>query len=396
MASQGAEGESFNVLRRGLHLEGSHEQIANEYNRQLAGVKKSIGAATLKVANKVFVQQNYSIKKAFYDVAVNKYDSEVESVNFGNGPIAAKTINAWVEDKTNNKIKDLVNADSFSSDSRLVLVNAIYFKGPWEKKFDPELTADDDFWTSKTQSKKIPYMNKKDDFLYGVFPEYNISALALKYNNSDFSFLILLPNERDGLPQLEAQLDKINLSELSEKMYKQEVNVKIPKMKIESSFKLKEVLSEVCMHDELRDCSSLWQLNNIFVVGLQLGMDNIFNDGANFSGLLDSDEKLKVSDVVHKAFIEVNEEGAEAAAATGKFYSHAISCFLFCCYQTQFVFLFVWTKMLFLLTFSVYFWIFPTNALSPQSLTLLCMFFAHLIYYVRKLTFLPQINVQKP
>lgn len=245
LATQGADGESFNVLRNGLHLTGSREEIADEYGRQLAGVTKSIGAATLSVANKVFVQENYSIKKSFRDVAVNKYGSEVESVNFSQNEQAAATINKWVEDKTHDKIKNLISADSLSSDSRLILVNAIYFKGPWEKKFDPQLTADDDFWVSKEVSKKIQFMNKKDDFLYGVFPEYNCTALLLKYNNSEFSFLILLPNERDGLPQLEAKLDTINLNELSQKLYKQEVNVKIPKMKIESSFNLKEVLSEV-------------------------------------------------------------------------------------------------------------------------------------------------------
>jgi len=135
-------------------------------------------------------------------------------------------------------------------------------------------------------------MNQKNDFLYGVFPEYDATALALKYNNSDISFLVILPNKKDGLAALESKLQDIDLNVLTSKLYKQEVNVKLPKFKIESSFKLKDILTE-----------------------LKLG--NIFGNGADFSGLLESGEELKVSEVVHKAFIEVNEEGAEAAAATG-------------------------------------------------------------------------------
>lgn len=245
LVSQGASGKTFDVLRNGLHLTGTKENIAEEYARIQNTVTKSIGSSTLDIANKVFVQQGHSIKEPFQYVAVNKYRSEVQSVNFSENEKAAKTINTWVEEKTHDKIKNLISSDSLDSDSRLVLVNAIYFKGTWAQKFDPELTAKDDFWVSETESKKVEFMNQKNDFLYGVFPEYDASALLLKYNNSEISFLVILPNKRNGLPELESKLQDIDLSQLTSKLYKQEVNVKLPKFKIESSFKLKEVLSEV-------------------------------------------------------------------------------------------------------------------------------------------------------
>lgn len=247
MASQGAEGETFNKLKEVARWSGTHQDIANQYSRQLQGVQKGKGLAQFSVANKVYLQETFKINPAFKSVAVEKYDSEVESVNFAENTLSANKINKWVEDKTNNKIHDLISSNSLDADTRMVLVNAIHFKGPWEKKFDPELTKDDDFWVSKETSKKIPFMNKKDDFLYGQFPEKNLTALSLRYNNSDFSFLILLPNERDGLPALEAQLEKIDLNEISSQLSSQEVNVKLPKFKIETKVQLKDTLIEVCL-----------------------------------------------------------------------------------------------------------------------------------------------------
>lgn len=245
LASQGAGGRTFEILRDGLHLTGTKESIADNYARTQTTVAKSIGSSTLDIANKVFVQQGHSIKKSFENVAVNHYHSEVESVNFSENVKAAKTINTWVEEKTHDKIKDLISSDSLDGDSRLVLVNAIYFKGAWAQKFNPDLTAKDDFWISETESKKVEFMNQKADFLYGVFPDYDASALLLKYNNSDISFLVILPNKRNGLPELESKLKDIDLNDLTSKLYKQEVNVKLPKFKIESSFQLKDILTEV-------------------------------------------------------------------------------------------------------------------------------------------------------
>lgn len=248
LAAQGARDKTWEALKQSVHWTGTQEEIANEYSRQFSGLQKSKGPATkFDVANKVYVQENFKIAAPFKDVAVNKYASDVESVNFAENVLAANTINKWVEAQTNEKIKDLIKSDSVNGDTRMVLVNAVYFKGPWEKKFDPKLTEDDDFYVTKDVSKKIPFMNKKDDFYYGAFPDLGFTALSLRYNNSEFSFLILLPNERDGLAALEAQLDKIDLNDISSQLSSQEVNVHIPKFKIESAFGLKDTLSQVCL-----------------------------------------------------------------------------------------------------------------------------------------------------
>lgn len=245
LVAQGAGGTTFKALKQGLHLTGTKGEIADNFQRENLASTRSVGDAVLKVANKIFVAEGKTLRSDLKRVAVEKYASEIDSVDFSQNVKAANTINSWVESKTNNKIKDLIKAESLDADSRLVLVNAIYFKGPWEKKFDTKNTAADEFWVTPTNSKTVEYMNQKNDFHYGYFSEYNCSALSLKYNNSDVSFLIILPNERDGLPALERQLKDIDLQALSNKLYKQEVTVKLPKFKIESEFDLKDTLTEV-------------------------------------------------------------------------------------------------------------------------------------------------------
>jgi len=292
LASQGAEGNTYEEIKKGLHLTGDKQTIANNFKSSFETLTKGIGNSTLSIANKVFVQEGRSIKKSFNDVAVQSFKSEGETVNFAQSAEATDTINNWVEGKTNNKIKNLLSPSDVNSGTRAVLVNAIYFKGNWEHKFHKDATRKEPFWVTPTESVEVDFMHNKQDYFYGALPDLDATALELKYNGSDVSFLIILPNKRDGLPALEASLQNVDLSEVTKQLYKTEVEIAIPKFKVEFKLDLVETLKK-------------------------LGFKQLFTDSADFSSLLDSPEPLKVGKVIHQAFIDVNEEGAEAAAATG-------------------------------------------------------------------------------
>lgn len=196
-------------------------------------------------ANKVYVMNNFSIKKSFQDVATKSFNSEAQSIDFSDNVNAAKTINGWVEDNTNNKIHNLIGEDTLDADTRMVLVNAIYFKGTWTYEFDKTKTFKGPFYVNDQDTVNVDFMKIKKHFSYGQFPELDASAIELPYKDSDVSMFIILPNTKTGLPALEAKLHEINIQELSKKMFKQEVNVELPKFKIEFDIELNEPLQKV-------------------------------------------------------------------------------------------------------------------------------------------------------
>lgn len=246
MASQGSKGATFDEIKKGLHLTGDQNAIAEQFSTSQTELTKNVGKAMLRVANKVYVKDGYTLKPEFKEIAVTKFNSEAESVNFVDAVPTAAKINSWVEDKTNSKIKDLIKADSLDADTRLVLVNAIYFKGNWAHQFKKDRTKKEPFWTSEDKSVDVDMMHLKEDFKYGVFDNLDCTALEMPYNDSNISFLVILPNKRSGLKDLEAKLKDVNLADLSNEMYKTEVEVSFPRFRSEYAVEMKEPLQEVC------------------------------------------------------------------------------------------------------------------------------------------------------
>ncbi|XP_058981857.1 antichymotrypsin-2-like isoform X3 [Musca domestica] len=289
MARMGAAGDTAIEMDKGMGLTVQNEEsLANNYHNILTQYENS---NILKIANKIYVMKNYEVKEKFNELLTKKFFSTVDSIDFGQNVQAAKTINTWVESKTNNLIKDLVSPNVLNDDTRLVLVNAIHFKGEWAHPFPEYATKEKDFYLDETNSVKVPMMHISERFRYGEFPELDAKALEMPYKNSDLSMLIILPNSRTGLVDLEEKLKSVSLHDLTSKMSSYKVNVDMPKFKAEFEMELSDVLKS-------------------------LGMARMFSAAADFSNMLKSPEGLQVSKVIHKAFIEVNEKGTEAAAAT--------------------------------------------------------------------------------
>lgn len=213
----------------------------------------------------------------------------------GNSRGAAAIINKWVAEKTDNKVTDIVPADAVNALTRLVIVNAIYFKGNWLKKFDADSTKDEDFYLSANRSVKVKMMHmSKAKFYYGTNSELNCQAIELPYTGESLSMFILLPDQAEtSLSEFEKKLTDDDLVNVMEKfrMRSTEVNLWLPRFSLDEKLGLAEMLAG-------------------------MGMPDLFAEGvADLSGV-DGSKELYVSKVLHRAVLEVNEEGTEAAAAT--------------------------------------------------------------------------------
>nr|XP_037843910.1 serpin B3 isoform X2 [Chlorocebus sabaeus] len=246
--------------------------VHHQFQKLLTELNKSTDAYELKIANKLFGEKTFQFLQEYLDAIKKFYQTSVESVDFAKAPEESrKMINSWVESQTNEKIKNLLPHGSIGNNTTLVLVNAIYFKGQWQNKFNKENTKEEKFWPNKDVQAKV---------------------LEIPYKGKDLSMIVLLPNEINGLQKLEEKLTAEKLLEWTslQKMREAHVDLHLPQFKVEESYDLKDTLRN-------------------------MGMVDIFSGDADLSGMTES-RGLTVSKVLHKAFVEVTEEGAEAAAAT--------------------------------------------------------------------------------
>jgi serpin B len=290
MAYAGARGDNASEMAKTLHFTLPPEQLHPAMGALLRELNAHQDNYQLSVANALWAQQGYTFLDEFLKLLKSDYDAGLNQVDFkGSSETVRSTINRWVEQKTQDKIKDLLQPGSLKSDTRLVLTNAIYFKGNWETQFDKTQTKDEDFHLSPSQTKTAPLMHRQGGFNY--FNGGTFQILEIPYKGKDLSLIVLLPNEIGGLSALEQSLTGSNTQQwLGHLAPVSKVIVTIPKLKMTQQFELGAALGA-------------------------MGMPAAFSGRADFSGMTGKRD-FSISEVIHKAFVDVNEEGTEAAAAT--------------------------------------------------------------------------------
>ncbi|XP_033842010.1 leukocyte elastase inhibitor-like isoform X2 [Periophthalmus magnuspinnatus] len=286
-------------LRKCLKPENAKDDIDASFAQLLSELYKPEALYVLSIANRLYGEKQYTFDKTFLAETKKHYKAELETVDFASNAEASREhINNWVEEQTQGKITDLLPSGVVSASTRLVLVNAIYFKGKWSSQFQEENTTDGEFRLNKTDTKPVKLMMQKAKFHFSFIEEVKCKVLEMPYEGNDLSMVIILPkdieDETTGLEMLEQMLtyDKFKEWTGRDTMGFVEVKVRLPRFKMEESYDLKEVLKSMGMVDAFDVARS------------------------DFSGMSSAND-LVLSEVRHKAFVEVNEEGTEAAAATG-------------------------------------------------------------------------------
>lgn len=291
MTYAGAQGETKNQIQKALHFSLSQDKLHPAFSKLQDKLEtiQAEGKIQLYTANSLWPQKEYPFRKEYLGLIQKNYKTDITALDYVKQSGKARdTINSWVEDKTRGKIKEVIKPGVFDVWTRLVLVNTIYFKGNWAIQFDKKQTRNMLFNVSLDKTVKTPMMYQKGR--YGYWANENLQVLEMPYMGEQLSMIVLLPTRIDGLLQLEKKLNIENLRRWTIQLHKREVTTWFPKFKLSCDFRLDMALQA-------------------------MGMVDAFTDNANFSGM-DGTDLLHLSAVLHKAFIDVNEEGTEAAAAT--------------------------------------------------------------------------------
>jgi serpin B len=295
MTYGGARGETERQMAKALHFpleQNALHEAFGAWRETLAKAAKK-GSVEWSVANSIWPDRAYPFRPAYLEMLQKAYGASIAPVDYVHAAEEARgRINRWVEEQTKNKIRDLIGPGILNTLTRMVLVNAVYFKGDWTSPFEAAQTRDAPFYAPGDRTVTAPLMRQKAKFAYGE--EDGLQLLEMPYADGALSMLVLLPEARDGLAALEAKLTPEALNTWTARMRRREVEAWFPKFKMTAKFTLNEPLAALGMPDAFRD------------------------DKADFSGMTASgrNDGLYITKVLHKAFIEVNEKGTEAAAAT--------------------------------------------------------------------------------
>ncbi|MBN1273456.1 MAG: serpin family protein [Candidatus Aminicenantes bacterium] len=289
MTYEGAKEKTAEEMRAVLHLPADINTIHSAFKIIYEELNKADKSYKLTTANALWAQKDYAFVKEYFSVVEKYYGGRVTNLNFKTKTEKARlTINSWVEDKTNDKIKDLIPKGILSPETRLVLTNAIYFKADWLQQFSGENTKERKFLLSSGQEVNAQMMHKTSHFFYGETD--HIQILEMDYVGRDLSMLIILPKEND-IGKIESIISPQNLDAWKNSMKSERVRVALPKFSFETKYFMAEDLKE-------------------------MGMPTAFRyPDADFTGMSPTGE-LCINEVIHQTFVEVAEYGTEAAAAT--------------------------------------------------------------------------------
>ncbi|ODS41217.1 MAG: hypothetical protein A7315_06850 [Candidatus Altiarchaeales archaeon WOR_SM1_79] len=292
MTYEGARGKTAEEMQSVLHFPENDNTRRTGFEELRNQINKEDKKYELRTANALWAQKDYKFLENYFNTIGQYYGGKVTNLDFIRDTENSRiTINNWVENQTNNKIKNLIPKGVLNGDTRLVLTNAIYFKGTWLNPFDKERTTDADFKVSSDKTVKVQMMRLKREekiIRFNYTETEKLQIIELPYEGDDLSVLIILPN--DNLESLENSLNAEKLNEWRNNLTEEWVDVHIPRFKFETKYFMNENLKE-------------------------MGMATAFSGDADFSGMTGKKD-LFISNVIHQAFVEVNEEGTEAAAAT--------------------------------------------------------------------------------
>ncbi len=287
MTLNGAEGDTRTGMLETLEKQGlSEESINTSYQSLMDRFTRLDPKVKLDIANSIWYREGFTVEPAFLDVNQSYFDAEIAALDF-DAPSAPDAINNWVDDNTNGLIDKIV--DQINPDDVMYLINAIYFKGAWTYEFDESGTTDQPFYNIDDTESSVPLMNLVGSVAYTQTEDARI--IDLPYGDSLFSMTLILPNDPASFDSFSADISSEIWNSWTDNLRAQNVTVYLPRFKLEYEKPLKNVLTT-------------------------MGMTDAFSpQKADFSGINGS-RQLFISNVLHKSFVEVNEEGTEAAAVT--------------------------------------------------------------------------------
>jgi serpin B len=302
----GARGGTALRMKQALHLEGAPEAVAAAAGRLSAALRDPAQPLVFRIANRLFGERSYKLEPTFLAATKAAFGAGLEPVDFRSAPEAARTrINGWVEEQTEKRIRNLIPPRGVDGETRLALVNAIYFLGDWEEPFTREATGPAAFFRSQTGSTKVgdnpppsrdvPTMHRTGTLRFAA--RDGLQALELPYKGATLSMLLLLPDTVSGLPAVEAALTLERLDAIVKSLAPVRVAVSLPRFEVDPP-------GAIALGETLR----------------AMGMGEAFDrERADFTGIAnptDARDRLCIGNVFHKAFVKVDEKGTEAAAAT--------------------------------------------------------------------------------
>lgn len=293
LTAAGARGETARELATALSVDPDPTKAAAAARAEVAAWQEARGKSELVVANRLWTDKSFAVKDDFKNVATSAYGAGVEPVDFAHSPdVARKAINQWVAERTESKIPDLLAEGAVDKRTRLVVSNAVYFKGRWSSPFSKDATKNEAFKVTAAKSVDVPTMHANGQHAYAHVG--NVKVLSMRYEGSQLGMLIVLPDDAAGLAKVEEALTPETFESWSKAASAQRVTVSLPRFGFKWGGPMESALQE-------------------------LGIKSAFGQKADFAGIAEpaGGERLQMSRVVQKTWVAVDEEGTEAAAASG-------------------------------------------------------------------------------